>query len=737
MYINSNVMSLTAQRALNEAQSAQQTAMERLSTGKRINSAADDAAGLAIAEGFEAQVRGLNQSVKNASQASQLASTAEGALGEVSDILQRIRELTVQAANSTLSTANRTSLKSEINALTEEIDLIASDTEYNGQKLLNGGASSLSFQVGYQATSTVDLTIDSATSSSLGIGTSGGSAADGISFGTITETATFSALEADDLYINGYNAFGAVDTGIITPTINGSAASITLDITTSATSKAYHLALMINENSHIHGVEASATTIVDGQAGGGVTAGDLTLTIGDGNAVTIAATNSMQDLVDTINSSVDVEASINENGGLRLVDDLGRRITIGGTPDIAQVGLEDGNHDGFLTLNSVDGSGFTLTAGDTTAASDTDQQNWDDMGLMLGTYGGGDDGNTFEMTGKAITVGTALSVLDDFTINGVQVGATDTDIAAANLSAGTFRDAINSVSSESGVTATATNEVFLQFVQSGTTTASGMTKTDTITINNVQFSGSDLANAATTSAEGTFVDIVTKINADAVAAGSDVRAELTDGSTTSGNIRLYSASGANISVASASGEIQTILRSDGDDTDSSGSAATAPVTTTAETFTGSLTFTSESGPIVFGVADGSTTVLQDAAETLATRFGVTMTGTGSSTSGASVSGLNVSSATNASASLATVDAAIDAVASMRGDLGALQNRLSHTISNLQTTSENHEASRSLVEDADYATESAALAKSQVLAQASSAMLAQANAAPQLALQLIQ
>lgn len=736
MYINSNVMSLTAQRALNEAQSAQQTAMERLSTGKRINSAADDAAGLAIAEGFEAQVRGLNQSVKNASQASQLASTAEGALGEVSDILQRIRELTVQAANSTLSTANRTSLKSEINALTEEIDLIASDTEYNGQKLLNGGASSLSFQVGYQATSTVDLTIDSATSSSLGIGTSGGSAADGISFGTITETATFAALETDDLYINGYNAFGAVDNGTITPTINGSAASITLDITTSATSKAYHLALMINENSHIHGVEASATTIVDGQAGGGVTAGDLTLTIGDGNAVTIAATNSMQDLVDTINSSVDVEASINENGGLRLVDDLGRRITIGGTPDIAQVGLENGDHDGFLTLNSVDGSGFTLTAGDTTATGDTDQQNWDDMGLMLGTFGGGDSGNTYEMTGRAIITGTPIGVFDDFTINGVQVGSTDTDIADANLSAGTFRDAINSVSSESGVTATATNEVFLQFVQSGTTTESGMTAADTITINNVQFSGSDLATPATTSSGGTFADIVTKINADAVAAGSDVRAELTDGSTTSGNIRLYSASGANISVASATGEIQSVLRSDGDNTASDDAAVTS-ITTTAETFTGSLTFSSESGPIVFGVADGSTTVLQDAAETLATVFGVTMTGTGSSTSGASVSGLNVSSATNASASLATVDAAIDAVASMRGDLGALQNRLSHTISNLQTTSENHEASRSLVEDADYATESAALAKSQVLAQASSAMLAQANAAPQLALQLIQ
>ena len=143
MFINTNVMSISSQRALGQAQDMQATAMERLSSGKRINGAKDDAAGLAIAENFTSQIRGLSQSVKNAEQASSLAGTAEGALSEVADILQRMRELTVQASNSTLQTSNRTAIKSEIDTLTAEINRIANDTVYNGQKLLNGSASKL------------------------------------------------------------------------------------------------------------------------------------------------------------------------------------------------------------------------------------------------------------------------------------------------------------------------------------------------------------------------------------------------------------------------------------------------------------------------------------------------------------------------------------------------------------------------------------------------------------------
>ena len=135
--INSNITSLTAQRALGDAQKMQAEAMGRLSTGLRINSAADDAAGLAIAEGFTSQIRGLSQAVRNASEALSLAQTAESALSETTDILQRVRELAVQASNTTLTTSDRTAIQNEVSSLISEIDRIATSTQYNSSNILS------------------------------------------------------------------------------------------------------------------------------------------------------------------------------------------------------------------------------------------------------------------------------------------------------------------------------------------------------------------------------------------------------------------------------------------------------------------------------------------------------------------------------------------------------------------------------------------------------------------------
>jgi flagellin len=424
---------------------------------------------------------------------------------------------------------------------------------------------------------------------------------------------------------------------------------------------------------------------------------------------------------------------------------LGRKILIGGSPDIAQMGLDNGvSQEAFLSLSSIDGSAFTISSGDTSQTSDTDITQLHALGLMSGTFGGGDSGTAYEMTGRHIQygtngtslTGTPITALNDFTVNGVQIGSTSTDVADTALSASTYRDAINSVSSTTGVTATATNEVFIQFDVSSTVAgASSITGADTITVNGVQFSGTDATttNFGTATTGAAFTALADTINTKMAEIGSDVRAEVTNGNANSGNIRLFSASGSNISFASAEVEVISIERADGENLTINGTAYAA--STTAATFGGQLTFSSESGPIVFGVADDSTTVLVNAGDTLADAFGVNLTGTVGA--GGSTSGLDVSSATASSSSLASVDSAIDAISSMRSDLGALQNRLGHTISNLMATSENHEASRSLIEDADYAQESAALAKAQVLAQASAAMLSQANASPQLALQLIQ
>jgi len=156
--INTNIMSLNSQRNLNTSQEALQTSLQRLSSGLRINSAKDDAAGLAISERFTSQIRGLNQAVRNANDGISLAQTAEGALAESGNILQRIRELSVQSANATNSASDRQAIQAEVGQLVQELDRIATNTEFNGQKLLDGTFGTAVFQVGANANQTIQTT---------------------------------------------------------------------------------------------------------------------------------------------------------------------------------------------------------------------------------------------------------------------------------------------------------------------------------------------------------------------------------------------------------------------------------------------------------------------------------------------------------------------------------------------------------------------------------------------------
>ena len=166
--INTNMPSLAAQRALNSSQGDVQTALSRLSSGLRINSAKDDAAGLAISERFNSQIKGLNQAVRNANDAISLSQTAESALAGTTDLLQRARELAVQSANATNSGTDRAALQAEVTQLVAEIDRIATTTSFNGLKLLDGNFSNKQFQVGAMANETVGVTIVSSKSDALG-----------------------------------------------------------------------------------------------------------------------------------------------------------------------------------------------------------------------------------------------------------------------------------------------------------------------------------------------------------------------------------------------------------------------------------------------------------------------------------------------------------------------------------------------------------------------------------------
>jgi len=200
--INTNIASLTAQRNLSSSQSVLSVSIARLSSGLRINSAKDDAAGLAIANRMDAQARGMNVAIRNANDGISLAQTAEGGLGKVSDMLQRMRELAVQSANASNTGTDRDSLNNEFRQLADEIGRTLGGTSFNGQAILGSAAGSLNFQIGPDATAFDSLTVITSNMSTAGAITS-------------VTTAT-SALISGTTGSNAMSMIGAIDTALDT-----------------------------------------------------------------------------------------------------------------------------------------------------------------------------------------------------------------------------------------------------------------------------------------------------------------------------------------------------------------------------------------------------------------------------------------------------------------------------------------------------------------------------------------
>ncbi|QHE88092.1 flagellin [Hydrogenophaga sp. BPS33] len=268
--INTNVMSMTAQRNLGTTSSSLATSMQRLSSGLRVNSAKDDAAGLAISERMNAQVRGLNVAARNANDGISLAQTAEGALGKVGDMLQRMRELAVQSANASNNSSDRTALQAEVTQLSKEIDRVAGTTSFNGTKLLDGSFANATFQVGANAGEGIAIdSIVSAKTSSLG-DTSLITGA-----GTITTTAGANvAIAAGDLTVKG------VELGPIAAA-------------TTASQRTLQVVDAINAKSSDTGVFAKATLDANGNATAFEVFGESAIAVADFGGFTAAATGTV------------------------------------------------------------------------------------------------------------------------------------------------------------------------------------------------------------------------------------------------------------------------------------------------------------------------------------------------------------------------------------------------------------------------------------------------------------
>jgi flagellin len=192
LFINTNVGSLNAQKNLNKAQSTLQTSFQRLSSGFRVNSASDDAAGLGVSESLKSRIRSFKVAERNTSNAISMANTAEGGLNEISGIIVRMRELAVQSANGDLTSTDRGYVDTEFALLKEEIDRLAETTEFNGKELLAGAAGSISFQVGINTTSFDTIAVDFGGISVSNLGLSG------ISVGGATATNATAAIDAID-----------------------------------------------------------------------------------------------------------------------------------------------------------------------------------------------------------------------------------------------------------------------------------------------------------------------------------------------------------------------------------------------------------------------------------------------------------------------------------------------------------------------------------------------------------
>jgi len=609
--INTNVASLNAQRNLTTSQGQLATALQRLSSGLRINSAKDDAAGLAISERFTTQIRGLNQAVRNANDGISLAQTAEGALGETGNALQRIRELAIQSANSTNSASDRVALNAEAAQLLAEIQRNGLTTQFNGQNILDGTFSSAQFQVGANANQTISFGIQGATTNLLG------------AYQATSSAVTSSAFDGAGFTVNG------VEVGVSAAT---SAAGVTAD---SATAKA----TAINSKTAQTGVSATAASSVVGvapTARSSLANGALII-----NGVSVGAiARDTSAVTQGRNAATAINAVTNQTGVTAVAD----------------------ASTGALTLSTADGRNIALTAASATAAGATAIFNATGLDLSTGANATGNDtfavqvGGVFRSTNVAVAGeleegdtfvldGLTYEFTSDATVTGSNVAVTVANGAAATAVAAAINTAVNA-----------------QYAL-GNTSVNSTVATDTVTFVNRKLG-----------ANGTLAGF-----SDAGVVGGGTTTALVEGAETAGT---NSADGAGITTR------------------------------------GTLTLSSASN-FTLGGADLAFGGLAAAAPAL-TRLDT----------------VNISTVAGANAAIAVLDGALSQVTSIRADLGAVQNRFSSTVANLTTTAENLSAARSRILDADFAAETASLTRAQILQQAGTAILAQANAIPQNVLSLL-
>ena len=719
--INTNVKALVAQDSMRQVNLKLATAMERLSTGLRINSAKDDAAGLAISERMNAQVRGLGMAIKNANDGLSMAQTADGAYGEVTGILQRMRELAVQAATGTMSPLDRQSIQLEIMELKAEIENVATKTHFNNIKLLDGTATEVNLQVGAFEGDRIQIGFDSVRTKDIGSGLNpaltslGGNATyyDAFASGDLTINGALvdASITADDSLSFGVKAASAIakvaainkvseDSGVIARvnstlvsgttmtaatgtgyiTVNG-VDTATIAVTTDAQTSRANVVKAINDISEQTGVRAIDTE--DANQG-------VQLFAEDGRNITVKLTQSTASFAAATTGLNATTTSATFVGTYSLYSQTGESIEvshqIGG--DITATGLQVGSYEPNKAIMSTyergTGAASSARAGlaGGTAPSNTN------MGLL--------NGNTLVI--NEIAIGAARTTDDTAS------DATTASVKAASAIA--IAAAINRKTDLTGVTAVAEPNV----IRSETASNFTASTSGTVHLNGISISVSTVSRNA----------VLESLNQQSGETGVVARAY--------GNgIELVAEDGRNITLASTFATAANIGLAG-----VTIGSATSPSAGDATAFYASVTLTSDKDFTIKRGDEGGTTTAENF-----TRLGFREGTFGGKDTGVKIAEIDVSTQDGASIAISSVDAALEDVMAAEARSGAYQNRLDSIINVLSESTENLQASRSRIQDTDYAAEATNLAKAQIIAQAATAMLAQANTSQQSVLQLLQ
>lgn len=696
--INTNNNALFAQNSIYQVNKAQSNAMQQLSTGQRINSAKDDAAGLAIATRMTSDINGYAVAVQNSNQGMNMAQTADGALNNVNNILQTMRQLAVEASNGTMTSANRKSTQAEVAQLQKQIDSIAHTTASNGIQLLDGTAGNVILQTGVNQGNTMTMSIGSVQTKDIGIGSLA-------SLTSIQANSTPAALSTGDLLINGVSVPASVATSDTSSSNLNEASSIAKAAAINSVSKNTGVTATVDPTS-VGGTSMTAAALTGSLTINGFSTASFSTT----TDTTISRQLTIQ-AINNISKETGVTASDSQTatGGVILSAADGRNIQVAFTTlTAASTGVTAaGTYGGQIELHSTTASPIEI--GTTPSGTITNS------GFTVGSYQPNQATVVTNLQTQAATAPTSTFDATTMSINGVAIGATlAQDDTASYIDA---TNAVSSVSTNSSIAIaaainrqtklTGVSAVAAPNVITGSTFTASATGAAGLKINGVT-----IAAAATLGASNTLVDSMNAINQ---YSGQTGVAAVDNGN----GLTLTAQDGRNIVIeattaATAATQLGIPAAAIG--------AATAPVTTY-----GKVQLVSDNKFTVAAGSSGTSTL-----ENLGFNVGTY----GGANNGLKINQIDVSSQSGAQSAITAIDAAISTVSAIQSNVGAYENRLSSTVTNLQSMNTNMSSSRSTIQDTNYSTTTTALARSQIISQAATAMLAQANQSGQTVLSLL-